>query len=186
MKKTTNPLLAAAREIKLSFTFSSIASLVLGIAMLLMPGASQRVLSMVVGIAVTAYGLFNILSFVLERGAGAYTFELLIGVCAAGFGLFSLINPAFLMSFLFTVLGIVVMVGSICGIRRALNLRAFGFAQWWAAMISSCATLLLALSIVFFPSVYGDMLMMAVGIVLIVESISDLLAIYRLSQYTKE
>ena len=51
-------------------------------------------------------------------------------------------------------------------------------------MLSSCATLLLALSIVLFPGVYGDMLMMVIGILLIVESVSDLLAIRRLSHFS--
>ncbi|HIS96055.1 MAG TPA: DUF308 domain-containing protein [Candidatus Ventricola gallistercoris] len=184
MKIPDSPLLRAAREIKMSFTFSAIACLVIGLVLLLLPNLSQVVLCTTVGIVLVVYGVFNIISFLMERGP-AYTLELLIGIAATALGIFSLINPAFLMSFLFTVLGVLIMVGSICGIRRALNLRAFGFAQWWAAMLSSCATLLLALSIVLFPGVYGNMLMMVIGILLIVESVSDLLAIRRLSHFSR-
>lgn len=184
MKIPNNPFVRTAREIKMSFTFSSIACLVIGLILLLMPNLSQMVLCTAVGIGLILYGVFNILSFLLEGGP-AYTLELLIGIAATALGVFSLINPLFLMNFLFTALGIMIMVGSICGIRRALNLRAFGFPQWWAAMLSSCITLLVALSIVLFPNAYGNTLMMVIGIVLIVEAVSDLLAIYRLSRLTR-
>ena len=184
MKKPNNPILNAAREVKLSFTFSALVFLALGLVLLFMPGTSQKVLCTVVGVGLVVYGLFSILSFVLERDS-VYTLELFIGICATAFGIFSLVDPTFLMRFLFIVLGIVVMVGSVCGIRRALNLRMFGFPQWWAALASACVTLLLALSIVFFPGLYGNMLTMFIGIVLIVESASDLFAIHRLSKFVK-
>lgn len=185
MKQSNSPLLSAAREIKLSFTFASIVDLALGLVLLLMPNTSTKLLTTLVGVGVTVYGAFNILSFIMERGSGAYTLELLIGICAAAFGVFSLFNPTFLMSFLFIVLGLVIMVGSICGVKRALNLKAFGFERWSWAMVSACATLLLALSIVFFPGFYGNMLMRFIGAVLTVEAVSDLLSIRRLSHFAK-
>ena len=117
--------------------------------------------------------------------SGTYTLELLIGVCALAFGVFSLINPTFLMDFLFTVLGLVVIVTSVSGIKRALNLRTFGYARWWLPMLLSCATLLVALSIVFMPQLYGNMLMMVIGAILIVESVGDLLSIHRLSSFAR-
>ena len=186
MKHGAHSFFAAFRNLKLSFTIASFIELALGLVLLFMPNTSTKVLCTLVGAGVTAYGLLNILSFFMERGSTAYTFELLIGICAAAFGVFSLINPTFLVNFLFVALGIVVMVGSLCGIKRALNLKSFGFVQWYLPLISACLTLLLALSIVFFPGFYGDMLMMAIGIILVVEAVSDLFSIYRLSKFTKD
>ena len=48
-------------------------------------------------------------------------------------------------------------------------------------LISAVVTLVLAITIVIYPALYGDMLMMAIGIVMIVEAVSDLLGIHRLS-----
>lgn len=186
MKRVDNPFFAALHDFKLSFTFASIVDLILGLVLLFMPNTSTRVLCTLVGVGVTVYGVFNVISFIMERASYAYTLELVIGIVATAFGIFSLINPTFLMSFLFTVLGFVIMVGSFCGIKHALSLREFGFPRWYLPMISACATLLLALSIVFFPGFYGDMLMMVIGIILIVEAVSDLLSIHRLSAFNKK
>lgn len=47
-------------------------------------------------------------------------------------------------------------------------------------------TLVLAVTIVLYPTLYGDMLMMAIGIVMIIEAVSDLLGIHRLSKFIKD
>lgn len=184
MKQAKN-LLFADREIKLSFSLAAIIYLALGILMLLAPNTSRTLLCTLVGVGTIVYGLLNILPSLIKKGEKNYTLQLLIGVCALAFGVFSLINPTFLMDFLFTVLGVIVCVTSVSGIKRALNLRSFGFARWWAPMLSACTTLLLALSVILFPGFYGNMLMMAVGLLLIVEAVSDLTSIYFLSGYAR-
>lgn len=185
MKPSSSSVFTAFRQIKLGFIVSSLVELLLGLVLLLAPNTSSRVLCTLVGMGVLVYGLFNVFSFVLERNNGSYTFELLIGIVASAFGLFSLINPGFLMSFLFLVLGLVVLVGSICSIRRALNLKSFGFHQWWMPMASACITFVIALTIIFYPALYGAMLMMVIGAMLVVEAVNDLFSIYRLSKFTQ-
>lgn len=186
MKKTTKSPLSAAREIKLSFSIAAVVYLALGILLVVAPNTSRKLLCTLVGVGVSVYGLMGILSYVLDRGSSSYTLELLIGVCALAFGVFSLINPTFLMDFLFTVLGLVVMVTSFSGLRRALNLRAFGFSRWWAPMLCALVTMLVALSIVFMPQLYGNMLMMVIGVILIVEAVSDLVSIRQLSRFADQ
>lgn len=177
MKKNNNdfPLRSAAKEIKMSFTLTAVVDLVLGCIMLFAPAHVTQLLCMLVGAGITIYGLFNVLSFIFSRGTVAYSFELLIGICATAFGVFSLVNPNFLSKFLFIVLGLLIMVSSICGVKRAFTLKNYGFERWFLMLISAVVTLVLAITIVIYPALYGDMLMMAIGIVMIVEAVSDLL-----------
>lgn len=174
------------RELRLSFSLASIAFLLLGIMLLVAPNTSRRLMCMLIGVGVLVYGAFNILSYFLDKGSSAYTFELLVGICAAAFGLFALLNPDFLVRFLFTMLGLIVMVGSVSSFKRALRLRAFDFPYWWAALGSAIATFAVALSVVIAPTLYGNMVLMVIGIIFIVESVSDLLSIHRLSQMMKD
>ena len=160
--------------------------LVLGCIMLFAPAHVTQLLCMLVGAGITIYGLFNVLSFIFSRGTVAYSFELLIGICATAFGVFSLVNPDFLSKFLFIVLGLLIMVSSICGVKRAFTLKNYGFERWFLMLISAVVTLVLAITIVIYPALYGDMLMMAIGIVMIVEAVSDLLGIHRLSKFVKD
>lgn len=185
MKKGKHAPLSAAREIRLSFTLAAIVYLALGLLLLFAPNTSRTLLCTLVGAGISLYGLFNILSYLLDKGASSYTLELLIGVCALAFGVFSLIRPVLLMDMLFMALGIVIIVTSISGLKRALNLRAFGFEKWWLTLLVSCLTMLLALSIVLAPGLYGDMLMMVIGLVLIAESVCDLFSIHRLSSHAR-
>ena len=184
MKSAKSPV-SAAREIKLSFSLAALVQLALGIFLLVAPNTSRALICTVVSIGVTAYGLFYLLNYALHKDSGAYTFELLIGVAAAAFGIFSIINPTFLMDILIIALGLIIAVTSVAAIKRALNLKAFGFDRWWMSMAPACITLLFALSVIFFNKAYGDLLMMLIGIFLVIEAVSDLISIRKLTGYAK-
>lgn len=186
MKKTQDsPILKAIRGIRLNASLAALAYLILGIVLLLLPNTSKRVLCTLVGVGVTAYGLFSILGFLLDRDTDGLSVELVIGVAALAFGLFSLLNSSFLMDFLIISLGLVIAVSSVSSIKRALNLKAFGFHYWWVSLVVAIATLVVALTFVFCPGVYGDLLMRIIGAILIVESVGDLLTIHHLSRLTR-
>lgn len=182
MKKNSG---SAFREIKLSFSLAAVVYLLLGILMIVAPNTSRKLLCMLVGVGITAYGLLSTLPFLMSRGERSFTFSLLIGVAALAFGVFALINQTFLMDFLFTVLGMVICVTSVCGISRALNLRYYGFARWWMPLCVNIASLLIALCVIFFPGFFGNMLMVALGVILVIEAVSDLVSIHYLSDFAK-
>ena len=186
--KTTkdSPLLKTIKGIRLNASLATLAYLILGVVLLLLPNTSKRVLCTLVGVGVTAYGLFSILGFLLDRETDALSVELVIGVAALAFGLFSLLNSSFLMDFLIISLGLVIAVSSVSSIKRALNLKSFGYSYWWVSLAVAVVTLVVALTFVFCPGVYGDLLMRIIGSILIVESIGDLLTIHRLSKLAKD
>ena len=186
MKKQRKSIFSLGNEIKWSFSLAAIVELLLGLLLVLAPNTSSQLLCTLIGVVVLAYSAFNILSYLLDHGMSAYTFELMLGILAAAFGIFALCNKDFIIKFLFIALGLVVLVSSIAGIKRALNLRAFGYARWWAAMVSACATCLIALSIILFPKLYGNMALMIIGIMLIVEAVSDLMSIRKISHLAQD
>ena len=185
-KENSNPILKAVRELKLNATLASVVYLVLGIVLLVAPTTSKNLLCTLVGVVVLIYGAFNLLSFLMDRDFGGLSVELIIGIAAAAFGVFSLLNPGFLMDFLIIVLGLAIAVGSAGSLKRALNLRAFGYSYWWISLVVAMATLIVALTFVFCPEVYGALLMQIIGIILIVEAIGDLLTIHRLSRIARD
>ena len=185
-EKNDFPLRTAAKEIKLSFTLTAVVDLILGVILLFAPAHVTDFLVMLISAGITIYGVFNILSFIFSRGMTAYSFELLIGICATAFGVFSFISPNFLPSVLFIVFGLMIIVSSISGIKRAFTLKSYGFERWYLMLISAIVTLVFAITIVAFPNLYGNMLIMAIGIVMIAEAISDLLGIHRLSKFVKD
>jgi len=174
------------REIRISFTLAAVIYIVLGLLLILMPDASRKLLCMLFGAGVSVYGLLNIVSYMLGKGENTYSPALFLGICALAFGVFSLLNPTFLMDFLFTIIALIVVIASISGMRRALRLRSFGFIRWWAPFASSLTTLVLALSVILFPGLYGNLLMMACGALLAFGGVCDLLSIHYLSGYLRQ
>ena len=169
-------------ELELSFTLAAALYIILGLFLVLFPGVSRTLLCMLLGAGITLYGLAAILPHLPFRGRTAYAPALLPGICALALGVFSLVNPAFLMNFLFTVLALFVLLASAMGILRALKLRSMGFMHWRAALAASLIQLLLALSILLMPGLYGNLLMMLCGLLLISSGVSDLVGLHYLSR----
>lgn len=171
------------REIRMSFTLAAIIYIALGLLLIFMPNTSRKLLCTLVGAGVTTYGILNIISYLLSKGDNSYTPALLLGICALAFGVFSLIQPTFLMDFLFTVIGLIVIIVGVNGIRRALQLRSFGFPHWQALLICAVITILFSLSVIFFPNLYGNLLIMLCGLLLTAGGVSDLMSIRCLNRY---
>lgn len=165
------------RELHLSFTLAASLYIVLGLFMLIMPGVSRRLLCVLLGAGVTLYGLANLLAHLPRKGRSFYAAALLPGILALAFGVFSLIHPTFLMNFLFAVLALFVLLASGIGMLRALQLRSMGFMHWRAALSASLVTLLPALSILLAPGLYGNLLMMLCGLLLVASGICDLISL---------
>ena len=177
--------MGALRRFRISSTLAALVYLALGIMLLVSPETWRSILCAAIALGVTAYGLLNILSFLTSKDTGVYAFDLCVGVCALAFGLFTLINRTFLLDFLFIVLGLAGVVGSVSSIRRALSLRSMGYPKWMFPLMPGILMLLVALSVTFAPDFYGDLMMMVIGLMLIIEAISELFSLRLLSRLTK-
>lgn len=177
--------LSAIRRFRVSATLAAVVYLALGFFLFAAPDTAYRTLGLIIAVSITAYGALNVLSFLISREEGIYAVDLLIGVCALAFGIFSLVNPTFLTNFLLVVLGLMGVVGSVNGITRALNLRSMGYPKWALPLAPSIITLLVALSVVFLPDMYGNLMMAVIGVMLVVEAASDLFSLHELSKLTK-
>jgi len=184
MKRASPSGRTAWHEIRMSFTFAAFVSLALGVLFLLAPDTSRMLLCVLFSAGVLICGALNLLSFFAARGEKSFTLQLPIGVCAFSAGLCFLFNPAFLMDFLFIVMGMMVLVISLSSVRRALRLKSFGFGRWPLSLGLSIACMVFALTIILYPALYGRMLMTIMGVLLVVQSVSDLLSIMFLSRYS--
>ena len=180
-KQSHSPIISLLRRFRLSATLSAVVYLILGLVLLFAPQTSRAVLGSVIGIGITLYGALSIVSFLLNRDQKAYIFDLLIGICAAVFGVFLLLKPTFLTNFLYIILGIVGVIGSISAIKRVIHLRALGYPRWLMPLIPNVIALLIALSVIFKPGFYGDLMMIIIGLILIAEAVSDLFTLRNLS-----
>lgn len=163
---------------------SSLAYLVLGFIMIIFPDKISSVLCYTLGIVLTIYGLFNIISFFTNKETNMYL-ELIVGVVATAFGIFTLFSPSIIVNIIFVTIGIIIIIDSLMDIKHSFQLKALGMKRWWICLIVSIAVILLGLSTIFFPAFFGDFLIILLGIIMIYEGISGLSITGLISHYAK-
>lgn len=99
---------------------TSLAYIVLGIVTVVFPQKVLDVLCYALGGAMTVYGLFNIISFFVDREGGMY-FELVIGVISTGFGIFALFSPTSIAAIINIPIGIIIIVDSIMDMKHSAH-----------------------------------------------------------------
>lgn len=168
------------KELKWNLILTSLLYFFLGVALLIWPNTSNLVLCFLAASVLTAYGLFNILAYFLNRERTSWI-SLVIGIICLAFGLFSLLQPTRISDLISSLLGVAIMVDGVMSLRRDLELRANGFLYWWVPLILDILTLLLGVVVIFNPTLFASFLLQVIGLILIYESVSDLWTIHRLS-----
>lgn len=170
----------AVREFRWSFIVTALAFVALGLVLIIWPDTSMNVLCYLVGGALTLYGGFNVLSFLFSRDR-TFTFELVIGVITAAIGIFSLFSPNSIRDILSIILGLVIIIDSLIGIKRAFTLRELGLEPWWIGLVLSVAAAFLGAMFMINKEMFGQALLIAVGAVLLYQGVSDLVSIIHIS-----
>lgn len=152
---------------------SSLAYLVLGFIMIIFPDRISTTLCYALGIVLTVYGLFNVVSFFINPQNNMYL-ELVVGIVSAGFGVFTLFSPDIIKNIIHVILGIVIVIDSVMDIKHGFQLKALGFGKWWLTVIVSLSVILISLYIIFFPNTFDGILIILLGIIMIYEGISGL------------
>ncbi len=164
---------------------TAVIELILGLFIFMRPEATGSALMSMLGTFILLFGIIHIVSFLVDHEIHFSYFQLVMGIAAAVVGLLFLTRPMLLAGFISLILALFIIAGSINELERAIRLREFGYSQWWLAAMVAVITLFLGISLILFPGFYGEMLMRAIGIFLMVEAISDLLTIHRITLYTR-
>lgn len=170
----------AIREFRWSYIITALAFLVLGIVMVVKPTLAMNALCYLVGIVLTVYGGFNIISFLMAKER-IVTFELIIGIFTAAIGIFTLISPGSITNILQLVLGLVIIIDSLLGLKRAFALRDLDSRGWCAMLILSIAAAVLGILFMVKKDLFGTLLFTAIGLVLTYQGISDLISVIQIS-----
>lgn len=150
---------------------SSVAYIVLGIILMLFPGTATNIVVRLVGIAALIYGVSRVIDY--TKGRNDMINVVIGGLIAIG-GIILLVNPAFVVSILPTILGIYIIIEGISEVRAALNMRSQGYDRWTMAFILSLLVLLVGLFILFNPFTTVTISVMIFGGALIVAGITGM------------
>ena len=158
------------KKLKWNLVLMSILYLGLGIFLLLVPGTALNIVCYALGGVVLACAAVQLIRyFAVERGVFQSQLTLISGLVCLGLGAFLIIRSDIVMRILPIVFGLFVIFDSLGRIQNALELRRCEYPSWKGFL------LLAVLSIV---DPFGTMetLVMAIGVILIVEGSLNLLS----------
>ena len=117
--------------------------------------------------------------FVVERGVFQSQLTLISGIICLALGAFLILRSDIVVSILPIVFGLFVIFDSISRVQNALDLRRCGYSSWKSFLLLPVLSVVLGVIMILNPFGTMETLVMAIGIILIVEgSINLLSALY--------
>ena len=174
------------KNVKLEVILLNIAVLLIGIIMVIYPGASANIICRVIGILLCAAGVYLIVSyFVRSKFVVLGSFSLVQGVVLAGLGAYILIKPDFLAAIIVVILAIILIAGGAMKLQYGMDFMRLKLSGWWFELIGAALMIVLGIVAMANPFAAAATLMIYLGICLIVDAIWDLASITVLSSQLK-
>ena len=163
------------RYVKSGMMLLSIAYIVIGMMLLIMPQTSLLWICYAFGAVVLITGIVCLIQYARIRGTGfTAPFMLVGGVITAGLGIFTLAKPQVVASFLPIVFGIFIVVDGLSRIGSAIDLAKRKGQKWWVLLLLSIVSVALGILLVLHPFGAAVSVVMVCGILLIVEGAMNL------------
>ena len=140
------------RYVKNGMLLLSVAYIVIGMLLLIMPETSLLWICNIFGVVVLVTGIVCLIQYARIRGTGfTAPFMLVGGVITAGLGIFTLAKPQVVTSFLPIVFGIFIVVDGLSRIGTAIDLAKRKGQKWWLLLLFSIVSVALGVLLVLHP-----------------------------------
>ena len=165
------------KKLKWNLVLMSILYLGLGIFLLLVPSTAMNIVCYALGGVVLACAAVQLVRyFAVERGVFQSQLTLVSGIVCLALGAFLIIRSDIVVSILPIVFGLFVIFDAIGRVQNALDLRRCGYDSWKGFLFLPVLSVVLGVVLVANPFGAMETLVMAIGIILIVEGAINLLS----------
>ena len=170
-------------KVKNTLIITSVLYAVLGIFMLLFPEVISDFICYLVSLMFMFFGIAAVLLYFRSEVKTPYTSTILvIGIILGSLGIYIIMNPRIFASLIPLVIGVFMLADSISKLSAALDLRKYGYINWWHLLIVSFLLLGCGLLLVFNPFGVVSLTIMVIGSILIVDSITNIYTVYSYSK----
>ena len=162
------------KKLKWNLVLMSILYLGLGIFLLLVPGTAMNIVCYALGGVVLVCAAVQLVRyFAVERGVFQSQLTLISGLVCLGLGAFLIIRSDIVVRILPIVFGLFVIFDSLGRIQNALELRK---CRWKGFLLLAVLSIVLGIVMILDPFGTMETLVMAIGVILIVEGALNLLS----------
>ena len=165
------------KKLKWNLILMSVLYLGLGIFLLMVPGVALNVVCYALGGVVLVCAVVQLVRyFMVERGIFQSQLTLISGLVCLGLGAFLILRSDIVVRILPIVFGLFVIFDSLGRIQNALELRRCEYGSWKGFLLLALLSVVLGVVMIVDPFGAMETLVMAIGIILIVEGALNLLS----------
>lgn len=171
------------QEQKRSSVVVALVTMAMGVALVVWPDRSVRLMCTLLGAALLITGIVYVLGWFARRRAGGMSaFTIIPGAVLAGLGVWLMTSSESVIALVQYVFGAVVIFHGIVDLQGSVALMRGKAERWWLDLALSALTLALGALILINPFGTFGALVVLIGFVLIYDGLSDLWIIHRLSR----
>ena len=175
------------KKLKWNLVLMSALYLGLGVFLLMKPTTALNIVCYALGAVVLACAAVQLIRyFVVERGVFQSQLTLISGIICLALGAFLILRSDIVVSILPIVFGLFVIFDSISRVQNALDLRRCGYSSWKSFLLLPVLSVVLGVIMILNPFGTMETLVMAIGIILIVEGSINLLSARRFAKLHPE
>lgn len=164
------------KNLKWNLILMSLLYIGLGIFLLLGPGMALNIVCYALGGVVLACAAVQLVRyFTAERELFQSQLTLIFGLVCLGLGVFLLIRSDIVVRILPVVFGLFVLFDSLGRVQNALELRRCGYSNWKVFLALALLSVVLGVVMILNPFATMELLVMAIGVILVVEGAINLL-----------
>ena len=165
------------KKLKWNLILMSLLYVGLGIFLVMKPGTALNIVCYALGGVVLACAAVQLIRyFVVERGVFQSQLTLISGLVCLALGVFLLLRSDIVVSILPIVFGLFVVFDAIGRVQNALDLRRCGYDSWKGFLLLPVLSVVLGVILIANPFGAMETLVMAIGVILIVEGAINLLS----------
>ena len=158
-------------------------SIVLGIYLIMQPGAATVALCSLIGWLILLAGAAGAVNSVIFQRATFMTSPLLpVSVAGIMVGLFFITRPYTLVEIVGLIICVFLMIQGMTSIQTAVNRKRWGDTLWWVPLIIGIACVLLGVYALFAPGASTALMMRIAGIMLAFSGVVNMIAAFALTK----
>lgn len=162
------------RRIKGSWLVSSLLCILIGSVFAIWPEIVANAANYILGGIILIVGIVYLaMSFWSKQRNFLTGFGIIFSVVLIVIGVFMLLKPVFVLSLFPMIVGGIIIIHGIIDLKRSIELASLKYKLWWIALIIAVATIGLGVLLVFNPFSAVTLAFRIIGVILIVDGISD-------------
>ncbi len=175
------------KGLRANYTVSAVLCVLLGLVLLIWPGATARILCTLLGGVLLAYGVIQILLYLANRDRTVLSQGMLVfGIVLAVIGLWIMMSPGMIIMAVPTIVGILIVIHGVHNVVQALTLQKEGYERWWLALLFAVLTIGFGGFLIWNSFEVVETIVRLIGIFLIYDGASDIWILSRLFTVKKK